>query len=171
MNLLESLRSRRRLFDCLAALACVLMLGYAYFLQFHRGLEPCPLCIFQRIAIAALALAFVLAAIPPAAWRGLRRVATVLVVLAAGAGVAVAARHLYIQSLPPGQVPVCGATLDYMWEVFPAMDVLRKVLTGSGECARIDWTFLGLAMPAWVMICAVVLGVSGVLVNWPARRR
>jgi disulfide bond formation protein DsbB len=93
------------------------------------------------------------------------------VALAAVAGVAVAARHLYIQSLPPGQVPVCGATLDYMWEVFPAMDVLRKVLTGSGECARIDWTFLGLAMPAWVMICAVLLGVSGVLVNWPARRR
>jgi len=171
LKLLEALRARRRLFDGLAAVACMLLLGYAYFLQFHRGLEPCPLCIFQRIAIAALGLAFVLAAIPPEAWRGMRRVAAVLVGLAAAAGIGVAARHLYIQSLPPGKVPVCGATLDYMWDVFPAMDVLRKVLTGSGECARIDWTFLGLAMPAWVLICAVLLGVSGVLVNWPARRR
>jgi disulfide bond formation protein DsbB len=87
------------------------------------------------------------------------------------AGVAVAARHLYIQSLPPGQVPVCGATLDYMWDVFPAMEVLRKVLSGSGECAKIEWTFLGLAMPAWVLICILGLGAFGVLLNWRSRER
>jgi protein dithiol:quinone oxidoreductase len=68
-------------------------------------------------------------------------------------------------------VPACGATLDYLWDVFPVMDVLRKVLTGSGECAKIDWTFMGLAMPAWVLIWLVILGPLGVLVNWPARRR
>ena len=169
MKLLETLRGRRRLFDCIAALACVLMLGYAYFLQFHRGLQPCPLCIFQRIAIAALALAFLLAAIPPEAWRGLRRAAAVLVGLAAAAGIGVAARHLYIQSLPPGKVPVCGATLDYMWEVFPAMDVLRKVLTGSGECAEVNWTFLGFSMPEWTLLCFVLLGIGALVAGF--RRR
>ena len=169
--MLANLRAHRRAFDGLAAAACVLMLGYAYFVQFHLGLEPCPLCIFQRVAVAALALAFVLAALSPDAWRGLRRVAALLVVLAAGAGTGVAARHLYIQSLPPDKVPVCGATLDYMMDVFPVSEVVRKVLTGSGECAKIEWTFLGLSMPGWVMICVLLLGVLGVLVNWPARRR
>jgi disulfide bond formation protein DsbB len=58
-----------------------------------------------------------------------------------------------------------------MWDVFPVMDVLRKVLTGSGECAKIDWTLLGLSMPGWVLIVMVLLGTAGVAANWPARRR
>jgi disulfide bond formation protein DsbB len=171
LKLLGALRARRRLFDSLAALACLLMLAYAYYVQFHRGLEPCPLCIFQRIAVAGLALAFILAALPPEAWRGARRAVSLLMVLVTGAGAAVAARHLYIQSLPADKVPVCGATLDYMMDVFPVSQVLRKVLTGSGECAKIEWTFLGLSMPGWVLICVLLLGVLGVLVNWPVRRR
>ncbi len=96
-------------------------------------------------------------------------VASLLIALVALAGAGVAARHLYIQSLPPGMVPVCGATLNYMWEIFPPTEVLRKVLTGSGECAKIEWTFLGLAMPAWVLIWVLALGATGVLLNWRSR--
>jgi disulfide bond formation protein DsbB len=74
----------------------------------------------------------------------------------------VAGRHVYIQSLPEGSVPACGATLDYMLEVFPLLTVVRKVLTGGGECAKIDWSFLGLSMPAWVLVAVVALGVLGI---------
>jgi disulfide bond formation protein DsbB len=169
--ILDGLRARRRQVDVVVVLACLAMLGYALFLQYYRGLDPCPLCLFQRIAIMGLTVAFALAALVPDGWRALRRVAAVLIALVALAGVGVAIRHLYIQSLPPGSVPACGAGLDYMWEVFPVMEVLRKVLTGSGECAKIDWTFLGLAMPAWVLINVTILGTLGVLVNWPSRRR
>lgn len=169
--MLEKLRTHRRAFDLAAAAACALLLCYAYYLQFHQGLDPCPLCIFQRVAVFALGVTLLIAAAPPATWRRLRQVATVLVGLAALAGVGVAGRHLYIQSLPPGKVPVCGASLDYMLDVFPLSQVLRKVLTGSGECAKVDWTFLGLSMPGWVLVWVVLLGTLGVLVNWPARRR
>jgi disulfide bond formation protein DsbB len=86
------------------------------------------------------------------------------------AGISVSARHLYIQSLPPGKVPICGASLDYMMDVFPLTDVLRKVLTGSGECAKIDWTLLGLSMPGWVLISLLVLTTAGVLANWRPKR-
>jgi disulfide bond formation protein DsbB len=173
---LTSLRARRPAFNLLAAGACAALIGYAMYSQYQLGLEPCPLCIFQRIAVASLGVAFLLAAmVPVRAPRGLGIAASVLIALTALGGAGVAGRHLYIQSLPPGEVPVCGATLDYMWEVFPKFDVLRKVLTGSGECAKIDWTFLGLPMPAWVLIWAVALGIGGVLLNWrssrfPARR-
>lgn len=170
MNLIAALRARRRLVNVGVVVFCLGLLGYGLFLQHYRGLEPCPLCVFQRIAIIGLAVAFALAVPVADGWRAMRRVVAVLIGLVAVAGSGVAIRHLYIQSLPPGEVPVCGATLDYMWDVFPAMDVLRKVLTGSGECAKIDWTFLGLAMPAWVLIWLVVLGTLGVLVNWPAAR-
>lgn len=169
--MLQNLRAHRRAWNVAAALACLLMLGYALFLQYQRGLTPCPLCIFQRIAVFALAVTFGLAALVPDRFRALRFAASGLIFLATASGAGVSARHLYIQSLPPGEVPVCGATLDYMWEVFPAMQVLRKVLTGSGECAKIDWTLFGLSMPGWVLISVVLLGVFGLLLNWPARRR
>lgn len=171
MNLIAAMRARRRLVDAGVLVFCLGLLAYALYLQYYRGLEPCPLCLFQRIAIIGLAGAYFLATLVADGWRVLRGIVSVLIGLVAVAGSGVAIRHLYIQSLPPGQVPVCGATLDYMWEVFPAMDVLRKVLTGSGECAKIDWTFLGLAMPAWVLIWLVILGTLGVLVNWPVRAR
>ncbi len=170
MSWLAALRARRSTFNLLAAAVCAALFGYALYSQYQLGLEPCPLCIFQRIAVAALGVSFLLAALVPARLRVPGMVASVLIALVALGGAGVAARHLYIQSLPPGQVPVCGATLDYMWDVFPAMEVLKKVLTGSGECAKVDWTFLGLAMPAWVLISMLLLGTFGVLLNWRGRR-
>lgn len=146
------------------ALACAALLGYAYYAQNVLHLEPCPLCIFQRVGIFGIAIIFAIAAAhDPVSW-GRRGYAAVLG-LASIATIGVAVRHLYIQSLPPGRVPACGATLDFMLKVFPLTDVLDKVLTGSGECAKIEWRFLGLAMPAWVLIAAVTLGAYGLWVN------
>jgi disulfide bond formation protein DsbB len=83
----------------------------------------------------------------------------------------VSARHIWIQHQPEGSVPACGASLDYLLEVFPLTDVIRKVLAGSGECARVTWTFLGLSMPGWVLIAALALGAFGGWVNFPLRSR
>ncbi len=132
-------------------------------------LEPCPLCIFQRVGIFAMGVVFAVAAAhDPANWG--KRVYAGLLALAALATVGVAVRQLYIQSLPPGTIAACGASLDFMLKVFPLTDVLVKVLTGSGECAKIDWRFLGLAMPAWVLIAAVTLGGYGLWANLRRRR-
>jgi disulfide bond formation protein DsbB len=154
--------------NLLGALACAALLAYAYYAQYAMHLEPCPLCIFQRIGIFAIGVIFTLAAAhDPAAWG--RRVYAALLGLAALATIGVAVRQLYIQSLPPGTVAACGASLDFMLRVFPLTDVLVKVLTGSGECAKIEWRFLGLAMPAWVLIAAIALGAYGLWAN--LRRR
>jgi disulfide bond formation protein DsbB len=150
--------------NVLGFLACAGLLGYAYYAQNVLHLEPCPLCIFQRVGIFVLGLVFALAAAhDPVAWG--RRVYAGLIALAALATAGVAVRQLYIQSLPPGTIAACGASLDFMLKVFPLTDVLVKVLTGSGECAKVDWRFLGLAMPAWVLIAAGVLGGYGVWAN------
>jgi protein dithiol:quinone oxidoreductase len=77
----------------------------------------------------------------------------------------VAARHVYVQSLPPGSLPSCGAPLASLVKFMPLWQVIRKVLTGSGECGEVSWRFLGLAMPAWVLIWALILGVCGVAAN------
>ena len=151
------------------ALACALLLAYAYYLQFFQGLEPCPLCVFQRVAVFALGVVFLLATLHDPGKTG-ARIYGVLIDLVALAGIAVAARHIYIQSLPPGQVPSCGATLDYMLEIFSVAEVIRTVLTASGECGVVDWSFLGLSMPWWVLISLAVLGSVGIFANWALPR-
>jgi len=147
------------------ALACALLLAYAYYLQFFQGLEPCPLCVFQRVAVFALGVVFLLATLHDPGKTGARTYG-VLIDLVALAGIAVAARHIYIQSLPLGQVPSCGATLDYMLEIFSVAEVIRTVLTASGECGVVDWSFLGLSMPWWVLIALAGLGSIGAFANW-----
>src|ERR1700757_3402913 len=97
--------------------ACVCLLAYAYYAQFVMHLEPCPLCIFQRIGVFALAVVFLIAALHDPATFG-RRLYALFLALAALAIIGVAARHLYIISAPPGSVPSCGASLDFMLKVF-----------------------------------------------------
>jgi disulfide bond formation protein DsbB len=145
-------------------LGCACLLAYAYYAQFAMHLEPCPLCIFQRIGVFALGVVFLIAALHDPNAFG-RRMYALLLSLAALATIALALRHLYIQNLPPGSVPACGASLDFMLKVFSLSEVLVKVLTGSGECAKVTWEFLGLAMPAWVLASAAVLGGFGLWVN------
>lgn len=137
---------------------CALMMMVALWLQYGVGLEPCPLCIFQRVAVLAAALVFLIAAIHnPRGWGG--SVYGVLGLAAVGGGIAVAGRHVWLQSLPPNKVPSCGPGLDYMMEVLPLWDVLSRVLSGSGECAEIDGVWLGLALPQWTLIGFVILAV------------
>jgi disulfide bond formation protein DsbB len=154
--------------NLLGFLACACLLAYAYYAQLVMHLEPCPLCIFQRVGVFALGVVFLVAALHDPAAFG-RRMYALLVSLAALATIGVALRHLYIQSLPPDAVPACGASLDFMLKIASSygevLGVLVKVLTGSGECAKVTWEFLGLAMPAWVLISAVVLGGFGLWVN------
>jgi disulfide bond formation protein DsbB len=154
----------RRRGNLLGFLVCAGLLAYAYYAQYVMHLEPCPLCIFQRVGVFATGVVFLIAAAhDPVGWG--HRAYAVLVALAAAATAGVALRHLYIQNLPEGAVPACGASLDFMLKVFSLSEVLVKVLTGSGECAKVTWTFLGLAMPASVLIAAVVLGAFGLWVN------
>ena len=148
----------------LGCLACAGLMAYALFAQHVLGLEPCPLCIFQRVAVIALGCVFLVAGIfnPSriSAW-----LYALLIALSAGIGIGVAGRHVWLQNLPPDKVPACGPGLDFMMEAFPFTEVLNMVLSGSGECADIDWSLLGLSMPSWVLISLVCLAAFGIWAN------
>jgi protein dithiol:quinone oxidoreductase len=154
----------RRLLNLAGFAVCAALLAYALYAQFHLGLEPCPLCIFQRIGVLLLGLAFLVAALHHPSGRGAYFYA-LLIGLCALATAGVAARHLYVQSLPPGSLPSCGAPLSVLLKFTPLWQVIRRVLTGSGECGEVNWSFLGLAMPGWVLLWALLLGAVGVLIN------
>ena len=166
----DRLLMNRRLVNFAGFGACVGLLAYALYSQFELGLDPCPLCIFQRVGVAALGVVFLIAALHhPKAWGA--KVYAVLIGAAALATIGVAARHVYVQHLPPGSLPSCGAPLGVLLKFTPVFDVIRKVLTGSGECSEVTWRFLGLAMPAWVLIWALILGAFGVAANATTSRR
>lgn len=149
--------SDRRLWNGLGALLCGGLLGYALYAQHVLGLEPCPLCVFQRVAVLALGFVFLAAYAHRPGPTG-ARVYGGLAVVAAGAGIGFAWRQLWLQSLPPDRVPECGPGLNFIMDVFPFWEALTMVLKGSGDCAKVDWTFLGLSMAAWVLLSLVALG-------------
>jgi disulfide bond formation protein DsbB len=138
----------------LAFFAAVGAMAFALYLEHVDGLEPCPLCVFQRVAMIATALIFLTAFAHNPKVIG-QRIYSVLAIIASGAGVAIAARHSWLQHLPPDEVPACGPGLNYLLEAFPMVDVFQIVFNGSGECASISWKFLGLTLPEATLLVFV----------------
>ena len=131
-----------------AAAVCAALLAYAYYLQYAVGLNPCPLCLVQRGFFYAILAVSVIAAIHNPARIG-RMVYGGLLALFAAGGLAVAARQVWLQHLPPERVPACGPDLFFMLENFPLGRLLETLVKGTGECAKVDWTFLGLSIAEW----------------------
>jgi len=143
-----------------AVLACAGLLAFGYYLQYVQGLDPCPLCLVQRGFFYLAGGAFLLAAVhAPLGWG--RSVYGGVAALFAGGGFAAAARQVWLQHLPPERVPQCGPDLYFMLENFPLSRTLQTLIKGTGECAVVDWTFLGLSIAEWSLGCfAVLFGYS-----------
>ncbi|NQW92426.1 MAG: disulfide bond formation protein B [Polaromonas sp.] len=142
---------------CAAGIA---MLAFGLYLQHVVGLEPCPMCIVQRYALVLVA---VVAGITAFAHRkGLLATGAGLMVLLSGLGAFVAARQSFLQWYPP-QEASCGRDLYGMIETFPLKRVIPMIFKGSGDCTKIDWTFLGLSIANWSFLCFVVIAVVGLV--------
>lgn len=154
----------RRAANAIGFGACAAALAFAFYAQYGLGYVPCHLCIFQRVTLAATGLAFLAAALLPGG-RGFRVFSAALIGLAGLATIATAGRHVWIQLQPAGTIAPCGADLAFMLDIFPLIDVILKVFRAGGECAHVDWTLLGLSMPAWVLAFAVTVTAAGIWVN------
>ena len=142
-------------------LICAGLIAYALYLQYVEMLEPCPMCWFQRVAVVALGLVFLLGAVMNPGRPGARMIAW-LALLTGGSGAALAARHLYIQSLPADQLPSCGMGITYMLDSLPFLDVFSRALKGSVECSKVD-LILGLPIPAWTLIFFIAAVIAALL--------
>ena len=142
------------------ALLCAVLLAIALYMEHVMGLVPCPLCMLQRIAFAVVGVVALVAAIHGPEALG-TRIYGALVTLSAGAGAGIAGRQLWLQNLPEGEKPACGAGYDYIMEALPLFDALKTILQGSGDCAKVVWTFLGLSIPGWTIIAFIAMGIAG----------
>jgi disulfide bond formation protein DsbB len=148
----------RRIAYLIGALVCAGLMGWALWLQYGLGLDPCPLCSVQRMAVAAIGVVFLIGAAHNPGRMGAAIYAG-LTLLIGIFGAVIAFRHTWIQHLPKDQVPACGMGLDYMLDTLPFAEVVTKLFRGTGECAEAGWYFLGLGIPAWtfVFFCALTL--------------
>lgn len=149
-------------------LVCAALLAYAIHVQFDLGIEPCPLCEFQRFAFIAMGIFLLIGGLHNPGASG-RRVYASLVLLGACAGIGIAAYHLWEQHLPPDPFAGCTPGWSYMVDNFPIGKTLKMVFSGHGDCAEINWTFLGLAMPFWTLVCYVLLGAGAVWAGFRKR--
>ncbi|HEY3859977.1 MAG TPA: disulfide bond formation protein B [Gammaproteobacteria bacterium] len=156
---------QRRQANLLGFLVCAALMGYALYAQFHLHLEPCLLCIFQRVAVIGMGVVFLAAAAHnPKAWGSW--VYGILLLLLAIGGSVVSARHIYVQHLPEYLAPPCGPGFGYLFSHLPFGKFLVQAFTGSADCSIVTWRFLGLTMPEWLLGWFVALGLGGFIVNW-----
>ena len=150
-------------------LVIIAIIGMSFallFLQRHLGLSPCPLCIFQRVGLMIMGGFALIAALFNPKSKAIRLVLWLGRLAGIGWATVVAARHVWIQHLPADQVPSCGPGLDYWLDTLPILQVFKEVFTGSGECAVIDWTFMGMSIPEQSLILFSILLIVHVLILW-----
>ena len=147
-----------RMISLAVFVSCAALLASAYYFEYVLYMDPCPLCIMQRIAVLLVGIAGLLGFL--LAYNQIARlISAVFMLLSAFLGMGVAGRHVWIQSLPADQVPTCGPSLEYMVDTLPWAEVLSVMLRGNGNCADSHWAFLGLSMPQWVLVWFVGFAV------------
>lgn len=166
----ELIKLNARLWFLLGFLGCFLLLAMGAYFQFVDGLEPCPLCISQRIAILLVGIVFLIAGIHNPAEKG-RKIYAILGTAVALCGAAISVRHVWIQNLPPDEVPECGPGLEYIFENFPLIETVRLMLSGTGECADVNWEMLGISMPGWTLVAFLMLATLSLLQYWNSGSR
>ena len=148
---------RRTLGWIAAGLASVF--GFGMYLQYGTGLTPCPMCIVQRYAVVAVMLIALLGA-----WLASRKahaVSYALILLVSVGGAFVAARQSWLQWFPP-EVATCGRDFYGMIEQMPLSRAIPQIFAGSGDCTKVDWTFLGGTLANWSFVCFVGLALTGI---------
>lgn len=143
------------------ASAGLIIVAIAYF-QNHLGLEPCYLCMTQRVFVIAVGVICGIAVLHNPAPKG-QRIYAGLGTITALLGSYFSGKQLWLQSLPEDQVPACGIPVDYLFDSFSVSEAISMLLRGDGNCAEVQWQLLGLSMPGWVMVTFVGFAAVGIV--------
>jgi disulfide bond formation protein DsbB len=135
-------------------LSVIGLMGYGLYTQYIDGLEPCPLCMTQRIFYCLTGGIAFLALLHNPQTLG-NKIYGALMMLSAALGAGAAGRQVWLQHLPADKVPACGPSLEYMLDTFPFAEALKILIMGDGNCAEVLWSFLGLSMAEWSLLCFV----------------
>lgn len=158
-----------RRFHGLVAFAAFALLAVAFYMEYQMGLEPCPLCMLQRIVFFCVGVVSLISALT--ASEKVRKVFSWLVVVLSFAGAALAIRHLYLQSLPMDELPACLPGLSYMFEVFPWQEIMQAMVMGTGECGDVVWTLFGISIPGWTLVAFIGMAIINIVIALRANKK
>ncbi|WP_461537162.1 disulfide bond formation protein B [Spongorhabdus nitratireducens] len=144
----------------LSFLGCAFLTGMALYFEHGMGLEPCPLCISQRLVVIVIALFSLSVVLHNPGPKGLR-IYGLLTALGGIGGAVLASRQLWLQSLPSDQVPACLPSVEYLIEVLPFTELLTIMFSGTGDCAKVKWEMLGISMPGWTLVAFIIYALFG----------
>ncbi len=162
--------SPRQVFAAIAA-SCFGLIGFGLVLQHHVGLEPCPMCILQRYAFLSIGVVALVAALHGPVGAGVR-VYGFLVGALAVAGGSVSVRQSLLQRFPKPELAAnCGADLDFLLGNFPLAQALPKIFAGTGDCAKVEWSLLGLSIAEWAFVWFALLLATGAWLAFLRRPR
>ena len=134
-------------------LTCGAMLATGIYLEYLVGLDPCPLCMMQRIWFLFTGLVAYVSLLHNPRWG----IYPIISGVGAITGGYFSAKQLWLQSLPADQVPACGPNLEYMIDAFPLSDIIVAMTQGTGDCAQVAWSLLGISIPGWALLGFIVL--------------
>ncbi len=155
-------------FHALIAFTSFALLGVAFYMEYEMGLEPCPLCMLQRIMffiVGVIALISFLHKSRPA----IKHYALAISIFSV-LGAALSIRHIYLQNLPEELLPACLPGLSYMVEVFPWQEIMSAMIMGTGECGDVLWTFLGLSIPGWTLVAFAGIAILNFVIFYNFRK-
>ena len=158
-----------RRFHGLVAFAAFALLAVAFYMEYQMGLEPCPLCMLQRIVFFCVGVVSLVSALT--ANEKARKIFSWLVVVLSFAGAALAIRHLYLQSLPMDELPACLPGLSYMFEVFPWQEIMQAMVMGTGECGDVVWTLFGISIPGWTLVAFIGMAIINIVIALRANKK
>ncbi|ETX12552.1 disulfide bond formation protein DsbB [Marinomonas ushuaiensis DSM 15871] len=158
-----------RRFHGLVAFASFALLGVAFYMEYQMGLEPCPLCMLQRIVFLCVGVASLLSSLTGSS--SARKFLSWIVVVMSLTGAALAIRHLYLQSLPADELPACLPGLSYMFDVFPWQEIMQAMIMGTGECGDVVWTFLSISIPGWTLVAFAGMALINIVIALTTRKK
>ncbi len=146
-----------QVFSCIV----LMIIAIVYFENILK-LEPCYLCMTQRVFVVAIGIICALAVVHNPRQLG-QRVYAALSIIVVIMGIYFSGKQLWLQSLPEDKVPSCGVPVDYLFDYFSVTEAISMLLRGDGNCAEVQWQFIGISMPGWVMICFIGFGAIGLV--------
>ena len=149
----------RRWGNAFGFFVCAALLAFGYYLQLVKNLEPCPLCILQRLCLLGTGVVFLVAALHHPLRRWAAHLYGGLIGVVALTGLSIASRQVWLQHTPENLRPACGPGLEFLLDTFGPLGSLQRILRGSGECGTVSWTFLGFSIPEWTLLCFLILAV------------
>ena len=154
-----------RLTNFILLLFCLTLLTTSFYFQYANIMQPCLLCFMQRVFYIAISFVLFISCLHQHNRLTLSIYNTLLIILGA-LGLMTAFRQIWLQHVPSGQPSTCLPNAIFLFKTLPLHKALQLSYSGTAECARINWTFLGLTIADWSAIC---FGIILAVVIWQFR--